>query len=160
MQQNKYIFLDVDGVLNSDDYFNHEGSQPFSISDHIDPKAVAILQTLIDATGAVIILSSTWRHGNLLDILKQRFSDLKFTGQIIDITGSDHVANGWVRGNSIYLWLKTHVSKLSTAKYVILDDDVDMLLFQADHFVHVNSQIGLTKANVDKAIQILNRDDA
>lgn len=41
--------------------------------------------------------------------------------------------------------------------YVILDDDNDMLLNQKKNFIRCNMNIGLTMANVNKAIEILNK---
>ena len=67
----KLIFLDVDGVLNSEDYIvsehdrlGHEkyvdtylrqGGIPF------DPKCLKILFYILDTTDALICVSSTWR---------------------------------------------------------------------------------------------------
>ncbi len=39
--------------------------------------------------------------------------------------------------------------------YVIFDDDNDMLFQQQEHFIHVDSSVGLTQENIDKAKQIL-----
>jgi len=45
----KVLFLDIDGVLNND----HR---------HIDPSLCAKVERVLDATGAVIVLSSAWRN--------------------------------------------------------------------------------------------------
>ena len=42
-------------------------------------------------------------------------------------------------------------------EYVILDDDNDMLLGQADNFILVNRYTGLTKRHINKMRKILNR---
>jgi len=44
----KYIFLDFDGVLNN-------------CSVEFDSTAIANLRTLVDSTGAKIVVSSAWR---------------------------------------------------------------------------------------------------
>ena len=44
-------------------------------------------------------------------------------------------------------------------EYVIFDDDSDMLLGQADNFIRVNPATGVTQADIDKAIKILNREE-
>ena len=54
----KYLFLDIDGVLNDQNYFLEN-------RDEIDPVRVKRLARIIQQTGAKIILSSTWR-----DLLK------------------------------------------------------------------------------------------
>ena len=52
----KYIFLDIDGVLNcnntTDDCFGMTG---------IEDRLVEKLSTIVNATGAGIVLTSTWR---------------------------------------------------------------------------------------------------
>lgn len=57
---NKYIFLDIDGVLNSMDWFKE--NRETSDYTEIDPEKVKLLKEIVDKTGAEIILSSTWRE--------------------------------------------------------------------------------------------------
>lgn len=61
----KIIFLDIDGVLNSESYFGTVGY--LSSSDiyykQIDLCAVQLLKKIIDKTKAGIVLSSCWRIG-------------------------------------------------------------------------------------------------
>lgn len=49
----KYIFLDVDGVLNGQHSFNETSLYPFYLNN---------LKKLINKTNAKIILSSSWRN--------------------------------------------------------------------------------------------------
>ena len=56
----KVIFLDVDGVLNSQQLFEKcEDDQLISV----DEDNIKNLKTIVDATGAMIVLSSSWRYG-------------------------------------------------------------------------------------------------
>ena len=55
----KIIFLDIDGVLNSIDYFEH--TKHCKGYSEINPKKVKLLKEIVDRTGAEIVLSSTWR---------------------------------------------------------------------------------------------------
>ena len=41
-------------------------------------------------------------------------------------------------------------------KYVIIDDDIDMLFYQKDHFLHTTEYDGITDVIVEKAINLLN----
>lgn len=50
-------------------------------------------------------------------------------------------------------WLK---EKQEPYKYVILDDDSDMLDTQSNNFIRTDWRAGLTEENVNKAIKILN----
>lgn len=57
----KVIFLDIDGVLNSNDwYVKTRGIGGYNGGD-VDPKCIELINDLIDATGAKIIMSSSWR---------------------------------------------------------------------------------------------------
>ena len=57
---------------------------------------------------------------------------------------------------------KLHVLKVDLEerqepyKYVIPDDDSDMLDTQRNNFIHTDWKVGLTEENVNKAIEILN----
>lgn len=55
----KVIFLDVDGVLNSQDLFERCGEELVPI----DEENIRYLKEIVDATGAQIVLSSSWRYG-------------------------------------------------------------------------------------------------
>lgn len=68
-----YIFLDVDGVLNSQKYMikthkklkkilkNKTESEMIYATRHVDTKAVYRLSKIVKATNAKIIMSSSWR---------------------------------------------------------------------------------------------------
>lgn len=55
----KIIFLDIDGVLNSIDYF--EQVKDCKGYKEINPEKTKLLKEIVDRTGAEIVLSSTWR---------------------------------------------------------------------------------------------------
>jgi hypothetical protein len=52
----KVIFLDVDGVLNSIDSEDH-----FHCFIGLDYSGIKLLREIVDATGAEIVLVSTWK---------------------------------------------------------------------------------------------------
>jgi len=54
------IFLDVDGVLNC----RSEGPVINSVYD-ICPRRLDMLRQIVEQTGAVIVVSSTWRFGKM-----------------------------------------------------------------------------------------------
>ena len=71
----KIIFLDIDGVLNSDEYFEktvHLNIQ--GIESEIDIEKVKLLKKAIDETGAKVVLSSTWRYKRKVKYLKELLS--------------------------------------------------------------------------------------
>lgn len=147
----KIIFLDIDGVMNSvESCTNH--NRPHRYFDLPCQPMIDNLNYIIDQTGARIVVSSTWRklfgrHG--MDYL------LYLVGvrpEVVDgIT--PQVLSGY-RGQEIRLWLEKHGE---VTHFVILDDDSDMVPFM-DRFVHTDRQVGLTRANAEQAIKILNTD--
>jgi hypothetical protein len=151
----KIIFLDIDGVLNvtchARDSFGCMFWQPF----------VDNLKSIIDATGAKIVISSTWRFDGL-DRMKKMWEIRQLPGEVIDITPHIDICK---RGEEIEKWVNKNLHKVS--KYVIIDDDKDMLHYQFKSFVQTSGNgnhpdsldigYGLTKQCAEQAINILNR---
>ncbi len=170
---NKYIFLDIDGVLATPKSIEGIGGE-WKIED----EKQEILKNIIDSTGAKIVLSSSWRKWDLegtIEYMKQEgfwFADLIIgvtirAYQYIDRTKKIHLSIP--RGVEIQQWIDTNIHSDNGKnwdrkvlgidfQYVILDDDSDMLYTQRNNFVHTNSSLGLTKEDCDKAIFILNKE--
>ena len=75
----KVVFLDFDGVLNSKEFFKsprHEESE----AGALDPEAIARLNRLLAATGAVVVISSSWRHGYTVGALASMLESRGFVG--------------------------------------------------------------------------------
>lgn len=153
------VFLDFDGVLNHE-LFYRTAKRPFtSVEDQIDPDSVGRLNTLLTATDAKVVVSSTWRKGRTVEELQRILVAKGFTGEVIGKT-EDLRSEHCLRGNEIYLWLEQYrdiVGSSEEARYVILDDDSDMLLWQRDHFIQTDPWCGLTPNNVWRATKILQR---
>ena len=178
----KIIFLDFDGVLNSHNWYkvrstfvdghSIQAQYPFY---EIDPSAITNLNRIISETGAKVVVSSTWRLGRtptqLMDILKP----CGFVGEIIDCTPHMRFLKGYddsvPRGCEIKGWLSAKgfsrtpwskqqqlevIEKSQVKNYVILDDDIDMLYCQTEHFVNTSEFTGLTEEYAAKCIDILN----
>ena len=156
----KYIFLDIDGVLNSIEYYKekpqHERWKELKdkLDKHIawgvcniDPKAVKLLNKLVNETGAQIVVSSSWRG----DIALQTIFSL--SGIEKPIYGETPRLTSGFRGQEIKLWLE---KQSKPYKFVIIDDDSDMFDDQKPYFIHTDYKFGLTKSDVAKAIKILN----
>lgn len=150
----KYIFLDFDGVL------NNKKSKKDTIESHL----VELLNYIIEATNALVVVSSSWRKNHSVIELQQILENKEFKGKVIDVTPCLYFQLPYTlsvpRGCEIKAWLEAnkqfHGAKMSEVKYVIIDDDTDMLYWHRNNFVQTNSIYGLTKEDVDKAIQILN----
>ena len=57
----KILFLDVDGVLNSASYFNTRLTPRDARPRDIDPMRALLVHRIVEATGAKIVVSSSWR---------------------------------------------------------------------------------------------------
>ena len=130
----KIIFLDIDGVLNTQDYFikNHENIVRFyamysdeeyknSLRLHVDRilmdidiDKLMILKRITDETGAKIVVISAWKSFRTFDLVVQRLRDVG-----IPIIGKTD-DNGSDRGYGIYKYLMTH----NVSNYIILDDEI------------------------------------
>jgi hypothetical protein len=152
----KIIFLDIDGVLNSHDWFERKPKLPPDsprrdfIIEMLDPKAVQLFHLILVETNAEVVLSSTWRlHDEDREIIKEKVVDF------IDVTP---VSDSRIRGAEIYMWVDKNLTpeERKEMRYAILDDDSDMLLWQKDHFFQTSFMHGLTKEIADKVIYHLN----
>lgn len=119
----KVIFLDVDGVLNSEKYYTEHMED--MMENPVDRECVRRLKQIVDATGAKIVLSSSWRGGwskesGQTDAFCQKLVDTlaEYQLEIYDKTGNlDHGE----RGREIRHWIKHAPEKIES--FVILDDN-------------------------------------
>ena len=111
----KIIFLDIDGVLNSDEYFDKIKNLNINgIENDIDVNKIVLLKKSLDETGAKIVLTSSWRYTRKAQELKQL---LLSYGIIVDCT--PFIDNE--RGIEIKKWLQEHND---VQDFVILDDEI------------------------------------
>ena len=112
----KVIFLDVDGVLNSDEYFDRiQNLDIEGIESEIDINKVKLLKKAVDETGAKVVLSSSWRYTRNALALKELLANYG-----IYITDSTPVVEH-KRGLEIRKWLENNNN---VEDFVILDDEV------------------------------------
>ena len=170
----KVIFLDIDGVLNS--------SRTLYESISLEDDLILNLKEIVNKTKAKIILSSSWRLSTeavatLIDKLDKfglAISGMTYDGVDLDWlekyefdatkkyldTKFDYDENRQIkithdRGAEIFKWLHDH----DDCAYVILDDDIEDIkpYFNESVIVKTSYKTGLTKEDVKKAIQILNK---
>lgn len=167
------IFLDFDGVLNTEKYYCELKSKGLPSDDKygqlFDPEAVANLRKIIDATGARIVVSSSWRYMGL-NVLQRMWYDRDLPGRIVDITPlhllDDKLRDtdltqvdilSLCRGNEIKWYFDEVLDANSNSRrFVIFDDLKDVLPELQDHFVRIDPVVGITEGDVEKAVEIIN----
>ena len=154
----KIIFLDIDGVLNSRDY---DRRRDWSTLSYIDETRVPFVKQIVDATGAVIVLSSTWRMHWNSDRAKCAEDGLyvidtlgKYGVEIYDKTPD--LGHHAFRPDEI----KRYLDELGedVESFVIIDDYMYGWGELGDRFVRTDpiGSLGIDEDIVKKAVKILN----
>lgn len=153
----KVIFLDIDGVLNSEEFLKNNENEA------IDRRNVSILKEVIDKTGAVIVMSSGWKFWfddnmmpkegysqYLYDILCE--FNIKIFGKTPDFSTDEIRTNktfSHVKAKEIIAWLN---EQKSVDRYVVLDDlDLKNQEINAN-LVRTNSKFGITEEDALRVI--------
>jgi hypothetical protein len=140
----KLIFLDFDGVLNSDLSVSQLGTRY-----KFWPPSVQALNQLLSECGALIVISSTWREHWTL---KENASSLERAGLLPRrVVGKTSVSGG-ERGIEIDSWLKSVPYPVES--FVILDDKDDMAMHR-QRLVLVDPKTGLSVKETRRAIEVL-----
>lgn len=145
----KAIFLDIDGVLNSDEHtafiksfvtYNDNMIEPF------DDECLYNLKYIVDETDAKIIITSIWRlFPEYLNLLMNKLEEYGLYKNVISLTISNKYKD---KLQEIAVKLK----KLGITEYVVLDNDNTLNL---DRHIITNNATGLTEIDAKQAIKIL-----
>ena len=174
METKRIMFLDIDGVLNCDLFYQGKQfadsirqaktklkkavkSKEITSNEYYDHQIcrerIRMLNELCSTLDIKVVISSTWRLGRSFESLKNIFANMGATFEIIGVTPFFHRIE---RGAEISRWLNDNITLEEHGvhshdfyDYVILDDCNDMLLTQAPHFFHIDKYNGLTPTVVD-----------
>jgi hypothetical protein len=140
----RIIFLDFDGVLNSEQSVQQLGTRyRFAKSN------VAALNEILHKTGARLVITSSWREGLMLsEIVGYLERDGVLAGRVVGKTSFLEKA----RGLEIDAWLSAVPYVVSS--FVILDDRDDMAMHR-ERLVQIDPRIGLTTSQAQRAIELL-----
>lgn len=122
---NKIIFLDIDGVLNSNQYWKslHEKGEkqyPVRMEFELDPKCLRNLKKIVDETGAKIVITSTWKKlPKKMEMFKEYISK---NGLFVYDQTPCHPEGAGNRGEEIRQYLNEHKGQVE--KFIVLDDDI------------------------------------
>ena len=140
---NKYLFLDIDGVLNSFDDYGVDGKEFIENIENLtfilSKRQMSLLNNIIDKYHPKIILSSYWRNRYSLLTLQKKFEDAGFKGKILAITpsfGGEH-EDRWQQ-------IKHYIEDNDVSNYIILDDSpLDRKNTKFPNWVKTDSYHGL-----------------
>lgn len=145
----KAIFLDINGVLNSDEHtafiksfitYSDNMIEPF------DDDCLYNLKYIVDETDAKIIITSIWRlFPDYLYILMNKLEEYGLDKNVISLTTSNKYKD---KLEEIAVKLK----KLGITEYVVLDNDKTLNL---DRHIITNNVTGLTEIDAKQAVKIL-----
>lgn len=146
-KEQKYLFLDIDGVLNSFDDYKMTGKEFLEklndISFILSEKQIKLLNRIIKEYNPKIVLSSYWRTRYKLEEINKMFKDNGFIGEIVGMTdenGKEHIER-WSQ-------IKRYIDKHNVKNFIILDDD--KLGNEAYNHIKTDSYIGLTNIHMKK----------
>ena len=180
----KLLFLDIDGVLNSEEYAiwcteNDKGKEYIKNGGNIfiDKKAVYRIKELCEKYNVRLVISSSWRIFTL-EATKHEFERYKdlipLNKYIVGITPNYINLDNIPRGKEIDDFLTIVLDKSAQTynialydikffnsdnlniEYCIIDDDKDMLDKQMNNFVHIDNYKGITDNDIENIKQILN----
>lgn len=150
----KYIFLDFDGVLNTEQYQAQLAIEGKPTKDEygplFDPKAVARLAKIVEASKAEIYIISSW--GDVLgkDKIIEMWEKRGLPGEVRVVFVPDDKCDSKAQ------WVRECLDRKIFLPYVILDDESVFFPEQEKHFLKVNPVIGITKEIAEWSIEELN----
>jgi hypothetical protein len=163
---NKYLFLDIDGVLNSvrymtattDAILKAETKDDQALS-WLDPEAIALVNRIVNETGCEVILSSSWRivhrMSEVTEYLAKKGAAFTLSGRTPHGVVTEDGNTCWHRGAEIRYWLEANAKHPFV--FAILDDDrFDIIDYFPVQFVNTHGDSGITEADALKVISILN----
>ena len=147
----KVLFLDFDGVLNSQDYRDRYGS----MGAGIDKSKMPLLKRLVDSTDAKIVIITSLReywdkNPDKCDYFGKVINDT-FTEYGLEIYDKTPVSESGMREDDVRDWI---CENSGIENYVAIDDGALFARFLVGHFVQPKD--GLEEEHVEKAIEILN----
>lgn len=142
----RVVFLDIDGVLNRIGFVPAD-DVPDGLAGWIEPELGARLTALVRDTGAVVVMSSSWREDHTLAELRAELALAGVDVPLIDLTP---VRFGEPRWTEIAAWCGVH----RPDHFVIIDDLHDMGPL-ADHHVRTNVLAGFDDSAADAARAVL-----
>jgi hypothetical protein len=139
----KVLFLDIDGVLNSDRYHRSLTEERFLYGMELDSKAILLLKNFLDTHLDVnVVICSSWRDTLSLDQFNDLFKTYGIQDRVVSLTNAD-----MGKGESIELWVKT----FAPTSFVVIDDDqlFDLRHPFSAHQIKTSMGLGLQSHHIE-----------
>lgn len=159
----RLIFLDIDGVLNTRRSMQQMRGPNSLMRGYtglsFDLEAMQWLNYIVDNSQADIVITSSWKYKGL-EAMRNMWTEYAMHGYVKDITPSIQIRRDLfcMRGMEILKWLSENYPEgMEQLRYVIIDDGDDFLPEQAEMLVRTNAEVGITREDAAKAINILTK---
>lgn len=166
----RVIFLDFDGVLNTENYqrkLHQEGKPKWDSFGYLfDPEAVGNLKKVLDSVpDSLLVINSSWKlegiermislwkARNLPGTINSITPDYAPDLLNIDLEELDNIMLLSGKGNEVKQWLSQNGAE--GCPYVIFDDIPDFLPEQEAHLICTDPRVGITFEDAIKAINLL-----
>lgn len=152
----KILFLDHDGVICLQSEWGIRFTDPDSIFDPFNTKAIGVLNEIIEATDCEIVVSSDWRlyvsFGKMRDLYLSRGIKKAPIGYTRSIDGIDPAM---IRVKEIREWVYTHKPESWVAV-----DDLNLSSLGEEHFILTpRCKEGIKQCGIkEKLIKLLNNE--
>lgn len=154
------VFLDIDGVLNSN-FWEKEHQKEISNGTLIDINKIELLSGLINEFSAKIVLHSGWKYWfdedlTPLTVEAERLTEMlgKYGLNISAVTpdfADEEIKRtkkfSLVKAKEILAWLEAHPN----SNWVVIDDLDLHNEIVSEHQVMTNNSVGLTLEDIEKA---------
>lgn len=167
----RVLFLDFDGVLNTEKYqatLRLEGKPRWDgFGPLFDPEAINNLKMILDSVPDVLlVVNSSWKADGL-DRMRTLWESRELPGKVhsvtpdyvpdlihIDLDNPDNITLLAGKGNEVKEWLSQYAP--DGCKYVIIDDMPDFLPEQESFLICTDPRKGIMYEDAVKAISLLN----
>lgn len=147
------LFLDIDGVLITER--SHYAADNGRFMKALDPVGAGMLSRLCRSAKAEVVLSSSWRTETTPIVMATILTNSGWVGDVpwhtCWKTPESRKMSG-SRGDEIAHWMRDNGRP---ERFVIIDDDNDMLEEHAPHLVLTNFDEGVTWERLKLAAKIL-----
>lgn len=161
----RLLFLDFDGVLNSDAYFASpefstltEGLSEAEVmlldhAYHLDPAKVALLNRVVETFDVTVVISSSWRFRYMLEELNAMLTERGATFRAAAVTPrvTEHDPARPLRAREILAYLDG-LAEPPDAVLTLDDDRLDGLV---PGHVLVDGAVGLQEQHLELCAQVL-----